>query len=285
MINRDELTQATRWMIADRLAQERLPMVDMYTEEHEIKENFYSKYGKRMIDILISVLALLFTLPINILIGIITFFDVASPIFFSQERVGKGGRIFRITKFRNMRDTVDERGELLPACKRVTRWGNFVRKTSLDELLNFVCVLKGDMSIIGPRPLVPQYMSRYSKKHLLRYAVKPGLECPPRDCSSAIRTWNDQFDNDVWYVQHLSFKTDVKMVLNLIRFTLDRKNAEVRSAAGRGDFMGYSEDGKAISLGEVPDEYIEKVMEEMAMAEDAKKTETAVSQGGLKNAG
>ncbi len=285
MINKDELTQATRWMIADHLAKERLPMMDMLEEEFVVRETFYSKYGKRMIDIIVSAVALLLTLPINLIIGIITFFDVESPIFFSQERVGKNGKIFRMTKFRNMRDTVDERGELLPAGKRVTKWGNFVRKTSLDELLNFVCVLKGDMSIIGPRPLVPQYMSRYSKKHLLRYAVKPGLECPPRDHKSSIRTWNDQFDNDVWYVRNLSLKTDIKMVFNLIRFTLDKKNAAVRSAAGRGDFMGYSEDGKAISLGEVPDEYIEKVMEEIKAEEGAKEAEIGVGQGGLKNAG
>ena len=155
---------------------------------------------------------------------------------------------------------------------------NFAGRTS--EL--YMCIERGYVyhraKAAGSAVYVPLQQETFA-------AVKPGLECPPRDCSSAIRTWNDQFDNDVWYVQHLSFKTDVKMVLNLIRFTLDRKNAEVRSAAGRGDFMGYSEDGKAISLGEVPDEYIEKVMEEMAMAEDAKKTETVVSQGGLKNAG
>ncbi len=277
MINRDELTQATRWMIADYMAEERLFMLDDFSEEYKIKETFYSKYGKRMIDIIVSIAALLITLPINLIIGIITFFDVGFPIFFSQERVGKNGKIFQIIKFRNMRNMVDGRGELLPAGKRITKWGNFVRRTSLDELLNFICVLKGDMSIIGPRPLVPQYMHRYSRKHLLRYAVKPGLECPPRDFKSKVRTWNDQFDNDVWYVQHLSFKTDIMMVFNLIRFTLDRKNAEVRSAAGRGDFIGYSEDGKAISLKEVPDEYIEKVMDEMKKREATKEVEAAVS--------
>lgn len=277
MINRDELTQATRWMIADHLAEERLFTINNIAEECIIKETFYMKYGKRIIDIIVSISVLFVTLPINLIIGIITFFDVGFPIIFSQERVGKNGKIFQIIKFRNMRNTVDGRGELLPAGKRVTKWGNFVRKTSLDELLNFICVLKGDMSIIGPRPLVPQYMHRYSKKHLLRYAVKPGLECPPRDFKSKVRTWNDQFDNDVWYVQHLSFKTDVMMVFNLIRFTFDKKNAEVRSAAGRGDFIGYSEDGRAISLKEVPDEYIEKIIDEMKNENATKEVEAAVS--------
>ncbi|NBI91030.1 sugar transferase [Lachnospiraceae bacterium] len=264
-------------MIADHLAKERLLVLNDFSEEYVIKETFYMKYGKRMIDIIVSIVALLVTLPINLIIGVITFFDVGFPILFSQERVGKNGKVFRIIKFRNMRNTVDGSGELLPARKRVTKWGNFVRKTSLDELLNFICVLKGDMSIIGPRPLVPQYMSRYSRKHLLRYAVKPGLECPPRDFKSKIRTWNDQFDNDVWYVQHLCLKTDIKMVFNLIRFTLDRKNADVRSAVERGDFIGYSEDGRAISLREVPDEYIEKVMDETEGRGTAKEVEVAAS--------
>lgn len=263
MKDREELTQTIRWRIADCLAEERLPDINRHSKEYVFRETFYSKYGKRMIDIIVSLIMLIITFPVNLIIGVITFFDVGYPIFFSQERVGKDGKIFHIIKFRNMYNTVDERGELLPANKRVTKWGRFVRKTSLDELLNFICVLKGDMSIIGPRPLVPQYLPRYSKKHLQRFHVKPGLECPPRGHGVEIRTWNDQFDNDVWYVRNLSFKTDIKMLFSLIRFTFDKKNAEIRGTAKRGDFVGYSKEGKAISLGEISDNDMEKLMKDI----------------------
>lgn len=257
---REKLTKAMRWEIADMLAEERLPAINARFAPVSFTESFYTKYGKRLIDIVLSLIAVVISLPVNIIIGIITVFDVGFPIFFTQERIGKNGKTFRIIKFRNMKDTHDEHGELLPPDKRVTKWGKIVRKTSLDELLNFYSVLKGDMSIIGPRPLVPQYMSRYSDRHLARYYVKPGLECPPRAFDKPLRTWNDQFENDVWYVQNVSFKTDLIQVVNLIRFTFDRKNTTVRANAIRGDFMGYDIQGKAINLAEVPDTYIDMVI-------------------------
>lgn len=263
-IDRQALPQAMRWKIADWLAEDNLSLINKNKPRLMIKETFYIQYGKRFLDILISLFAVIVTLPINFIIGIITFFDVGVPIFFFQERVGKDGKIFKIVKFRNMRNTIDKNGELLPASQRVTKWGKFVRKTSFDELLNFVSVLKGDMSIIGPRPLVPQYMSRYSDRHLSRYNVKPGLECPPRDLSTSLRTWHDQFENDVWYVENVSLKTDIVMVVNLVRFALNRNNTELRGAAKRGDFMGYNPDGRAINLEEVPEAYIERALDELS---------------------
>lgn len=254
--DRERLSQATRWKIADLLREERLPEINNICEEVNFKETFYTTYGKRMIDLVLSSIAIIITFPINLIIGFVTLFDVGRPIFFLQERVGKKGKIFKIVKFRNMRNTTDSHGELLPAKDRVTKWGKFVRKFSLDELMNFYSVFKGDMSIIGPRPLVPQYMSRYSKRHIARCYVKPGLECPPRDYMQVLRTWNDQFENDVWYVENLTFKTDIIQTINLIRYTFNKQNSDVRSAAERGDFMGYDEHGKAINLSEVPDTYI-----------------------------
>lgn len=116
------------------------------------------------------------------------------------------------------------------------------------------------MSLIGPRPLVPEYTARYNKRHKGRLLVKPGLECPPRDISQGVRTWQEQFENDVWYVEHLGFKTDALMLLNLVRFAFDRKNAEARSTAKRGTFMGYDMDGNAINLDQVPQGYIDRVV-------------------------
>lgn len=260
--DRQSLPQAVRWKIADLMAEDNLAKINEKEKRVEEKKTFYSLYGKRFIDIVVSLFAIIITFPINVIIGLITFFDVGRPVFFVQNRVGKNGKTFKIIKFRNMRNAFDENGELLPAKQRVTKWGHFARKTSLDELLNFISVLKGDMSIIGPRPLVPQYMSRYSERHLSRYNVKPGLECPPRNINIPIRNWNDQFENDVWYVENLSLKTDLSMMVNLLRFALDRSNTELRGAAKRGDFIGYSSEGIAVDLSEVPEIYIQRAMAE-----------------------
>lgn len=256
-MDRALLTKAQRADLAERLAAERLDTVNRISAEVHVKRSFYSKYGKRALDFMIALLALIVTFPINLVIGIITFFDVGRPIFFNQERIGKDGKPFKIVKFRNMTNATNEEGELLPAAQRVTKWGKFVRKTSLDELLNFWSVLKGDMSLIGPRPLVSSYGPRFSERHKQRTAVRPGLECPPRSKDEAIRSWQDQFENDIWYVENVSFLTDCKMIVNLVRFALDRKNAAARAAVRRGSFAGYDMEGRAISYLDVPQEYID----------------------------
>lgn len=262
-MERERIPQALRWKIAEWLAEDRLPAVNKKQKPVVFHETFYTKYGKRFLDIVFSSIALILTIPVNLLIGIITFFDVGSPILFFQTRIGKNKKEFKIVKFRNMRNTLDERGELLPAVQRVTKFGKFVRKTSLDELLNFWSIFKGDMSFIGPRPLVPQYLIRYSDRHLARFCVKPGLECPPRNFRNPLRTWTDQFENDIWYVEHVSLKTDILQLVNLVRYTFDRKSTAVRSSASRGDFMGYDLDGVAINLQQVPEEYIERALREL----------------------
>ncbi|MCI7099383.1 MAG: sugar transferase [Lachnospiraceae bacterium] len=258
-----ELTKEMRWKIADYLAEDRLPKINARLEDVRIRDTVYTRYVKRMIDILVSSCALIVTLPVNLVIGLITFFDVGRPVFFRQVRIGKDAEPFEIIKFRNMRNTRDERGELLPAAQRVTKFGRFVRKTSLDELMNFWSILKGDMSLIGPRPLVPEYVHRYNKRHRQRLAVRPGLECPPRKLSNHVWTWQEQFDNDIWYVENISFLTDCRMIVNLVRFALDRKSAAARASVGRGIFMGYDLDGRAINLDGVPQEYVERVAAEM----------------------
>lgn len=115
------------------------------------------------------------------------------------------------------------------------------------------------MSLIGPRPLVPEYTHRYNKRHVKRLAVRPGLECPPREKTDKVWTWDEQFNNDVWYVENLSFRTDVKMFANLVRFATDTKSKNARAESNRGSFMGYSLDGRAINMDEVPQEYIDEL--------------------------
>lgn len=262
-LDRSKLTKEERWRIADRLAADRLKEINKGVLPVKARKTFYSECVKRGIDIAVSGSALVITLPVNLALLVVTWLDVGSPVFFKQERTGRYGKPFYIVKFRNMTNETDEKGELLPAAQRVTKVGKFVRKTSLDELLNFWSVLKGDMSLIGPRPLVPEYEKRYSRRHRARLLVRPGLECPPGSRKDHIRTWQEQFENDVWYVENISFMTDVMQLVRLVLFALDTKTAESRAGVSeKGIFMGYSEDGKAINLSEVGDDYIERVLAE-----------------------
>lgn len=258
-MDRTLLTKAQRWEIADWLAQDRLKEINRKCKPvYKSKHTFYVKYFKRAIDIVVSSVALLVTFPINLIIGIITYFDVGRPIFFMQTRIGKDGIPFQLVKFRNMRNITDENGELLHASLRVTKFGKFVRKTSLDELLNFWSILKGDMSLIGPRPLVPEYVPRYNARHYERLSIRPGLECPPRSSENMVSTWQEQFENDIWYVENVSFMTDCKLMIMLVRLAFDKKATTMRSAvAVKGSFMGYDENGIAINLDGVSQEYID----------------------------
>lgn len=208
------------------------------TGELSIKQTFYVKYVKRLIDIIFSLTAILLTLPVNLLIAAATFADVGRPIFFVHERPGLGEKPFKMVKFRNMTNETDENNELLPASERITRLGKFLRKTSLDELLQFWLILGGKMSIIGPRPLLMKYLPRYSKRQHLRHAVRPGLECPLPDYRKENITWEERLENDVWYVENISFKTDCIMILRLIRLVFNKKRAGIRSEKIDGEFTG-----------------------------------------------
>jgi len=253
----DELTTEQRRKLAILLAEERLPIINQKLSTVQPSKTLYARYIKRVIDVIVSGIGLLVTLPINCLIGIITFFDVGRPIFFKQERIGKDEKPFTLIKFRNMRNDRDENGDLLPASIRVTKFGRFVRKTSLDELLNLWSVFKGDMSLIGPRPLLPQYLDRFNIRHRCRFYVRPGLECPPRETIDGEWTWQERFENDVWYVENLSFLVDCKMVINMFRYAFDPKMSSMRAGARLGTFMGYSLDGIAITKDDIEDRYFE----------------------------
>lgn len=246
-------------LIGRRLADDRLKAVDSIQDDVRPASGLYARYGKRCLDIFLSFVALVVTLPINLAIAVVTLVDLGRPLFFRQVRVGRDAKRFIIVKFRNMTEERNERGDLLPPEQRVTKWGKFVRRTSLDELLNFWSILKGEMSIIGPRPLPEVYLQRFSKRHMHRLDVRPGLECPPRRLDGSVWTWDEQLENDIWYVEHLSFKTDLIMAFNLCRFAFDRKSAAARAIAKRGSFMGYDFNGKAINDADIPSEYIEWV--------------------------
>ena len=213
--------------------------------------SFYTKYGKRFLDILIALPAFIILLPFNILFGICTFFDVGMPIFYRQTRVGKDGKTFTLIKFRNMNNKTDADGKLLPPTKRVTKFGKFMRKFSLDELLNFWSVLKGDMSIIGPRPQPEFIYERMCERHKMRSALRPGLECPRviHVPGEEICLFQRTFENDVWYVENCSFLLDIKMVWMLVKMVFSMEKRE-KQASGKGIsyFVGYTEDGIAIGM-------------------------------------
>ena len=258
----DRLTVEQKKRLAAYIAEDNQLRSESFYPEPAPKDTFYTRYGKRVLDILIAIPALVFFFPINLIIGIITFFDVGMPVFFRQERMGKNGRLFTLTKFRNMTDEKDENGVLLRAEQRVTRWGRFVRSASLDELLNFVPVLKGDMSIIGPRPLPELYRGRFNRYHNVRHSVRPGLDCPLRDPTKYM-TWANRLENDAWYAQNISFGTDLKMVYLLVKEVFFGKDKENRAEGFyAGSFAGYCEDGSVMDSNHIPDEYFERLFSE-----------------------
>ena len=257
MQNISALSDKDKREIAEYLRVENIENVNALTPPVKIRNTFYMKHGKRWIDFIIALFAVIITSPINVLLAIVTFINLGMPIIFRQKRTGKDREVFIIYKFRNMTNSKDAAGQLLPPEKRVTKWGEFMRKTSLDELLNFVSVLKGDMSLVGPRPLLDDYQYLYSNYHMYRFAVRPGLECPKLEKIDHVMDWQERLDNDVWYVQNCSLLTDIKLVLRIVQAIFDRKATKIRGKATAGRFLGYDKDGSVISSHNVPDEICE----------------------------
>ena len=260
--NYDKLPQDVANKITRRIAEDNLEKSNQYYPKPEVRNSFYVKYIKRAFDLLFSLIALLVFFPINIVIGMITYFDVGYPIFFKQKRMGKNCKLFTMVKFRNMTNETDENGMLLRADLRVTKWGKFVRSTSLDELLNFLNIFKGDMSIIGPRPLPVVYKGRFNAYHESRQGVKPGLDCPLRD-PSKVMTWENRLENDAWYAQNVSFKTDAMLIWLLVRETLFGKDKSNRAEGfGEGSFVGYYDDGRVMDSNHIPEKYYKDLIEQ-----------------------
>lgn len=242
-------------VIAEMAAEDNLANVNARSVAVKPKRSFYSRFVKRGLDILLAVPCVIITLPINAVLGLLTYLDVGSPVLFKQSRLGRDNRTFNLAKFRNMTNETDERGNLLPASERTTRFGSLVRSSSLDELLNFWFILKGDMSFIGPRPLPVEFLDRYSERHKQRTAVKPGLECPTLDSDGHVRLYQEQFENDIWYVENISFKVDCRMVVALFKMVFNRKERSDHATVGGGYFVGYDAEGNAFSMRRIPEEY------------------------------
>ena len=201
----------------------------------------YRKYFKRLIDITASggVLIVL-SVPLALVTLWLHFANKGAGAFFFQERPGKDGKIFRVVKFKSMTDERDAEGKLLPDAQRLTKVGKFVRATSIDELPQLWNVLKGDMSLIGPRPLLPQYLPLYSKEQARRHEVRPGItgwaQCHGRNSL----TWKKKFELDVWYVDHISFKTDCSIVWTTLKKTLKREDISSATSVTMEAFNGHN---------------------------------------------
>ena len=201
--------------------------------------SLYKNFFKRIIDFVLVFLVLVVIWPILLIITIwLHFANKGAGAFFTQERPGKGGKIFKVIKFKTMTDEKDAEGNLLPDEVRLTKVGKFVRSTSIDELPQLINVLKGDMSIIGPRPLLPQYLPLYSPEQARRHEVRPGItgwaQCHGRNAI----TWTEKFKLDVWYVDNISFWTDVKVVFITAKKVLFREDINSATAATMEYFDG-----------------------------------------------
>lgn len=199
----------------------------------------YKHFFKRVIDFTVALCALLVIWPFLFIIAIwLHFANKGAGAFFLQERPGKGGRIFRVIKFKTMTDERDANGNLLPDEVRLTRTGKFVRSTSIDELPQLINVLKGDMSLIGPRPLLPLYLPLYSKEQARRHEVRPGITGWAQVHGRNAISWTEKFKLDVWYVDHCSFFLDLEIILMTIKKVIAREGISQEGHATMERFNG-----------------------------------------------
>ena len=199
----------------------------------------YKHFFKRLIDFLIVLNVLLIIWPILLIIIIwLHFANKGAGVFFTQERPGKGGKIFKVIKFKTMTDERDADGNLLPDADRLTNVGRFVRSTSIDELPQLINVLKGDMALIGPRPLLVQYLPLYSKEQARRHDVRPGITGWAQVNGRNAISWTKKFELDVWYVDHCSFWLDVKIIFLTIKKVFVREGISHEGQATMEFFTG-----------------------------------------------
>ena len=205
----------------------------------EHKATFYEKYIKRALDILLSGIALVVLSPVLLVTAILVRTKLGSPVIFHQDRPGKDEKIFRLYKFRSMTDERDEKGDLLPDEVRLTKFGKLLRATSLDELPELWNILKGDMSIVGPRPLLVAYLPYYTEEEKHRHDVRPGLTGLAQVNGRNALLWEEKFAYDLQYVEHVSFKIDIQIVAMTVGKVLHRSDVlsgdKLKKVAGRLD--------------------------------------------------
>lgn len=199
----------------------------------------YRIFIKRLLDFVLSLIALIILSPVILIVAILVKIKLGSPVLFKQERPGKNEKIFRMYKFRTMTDEKDEDGNLLPDDIRLTKFGKILRSTSLDELPELFNILKGDMSIVGPRPLLVNYLPYYTEREKHRHDVRPGLTGWAQINGRNTTLWDDRLEQDVYYVKHISFKIDIWIIIKTIQKVIKRSDILVGKEIPAGILDDY----------------------------------------------
>lgn len=203
-----------------------------------MNKQFYKKFGKQFLDLSICLFGGSLLLPLILIIAILVLLKLGAPIFFRQQRPGLNGKPFMLLKFRTMTDEQDEDGNLLPDSERLTKFGVFLRSTSLDELPALINVLNGDMSLVGPRPLLMQYLNRYTPEQTRRHEVRPGITGWAQVNGRNSISWEEKFEKDIWYVNNLSFILDLKIIFLTVIHVFQRDGINEEGQATVQEFMG-----------------------------------------------
>ena len=198
------------------------------------RHTFYKKYGKRILDFMCGLAAIVVFWWLYLIVAILVRVKLGSPVLFTQERPGKDGKIFKLYKFRSMSDARDENGGLLPDDVRLTKFGRLLRSTSLDELPEAFNIIKGDMSVVGPRPLLVEYLPYYTEEENHRHDVRPGLSGWAQVNGRSVTAWDERLQQDLYYVEHCSFRFDCEIVLKTIWKTIKRSDIIVGKQHGEG---------------------------------------------------
>lgn len=202
------------------------------------KKGFYERYIKRPQDFCCALAAIIVLSPVMAVTAVLVRIKLGSPVIFKQKRPGLNGKIFTLYKFRTMTDKKDKNGELLPDEERLTRFGKILRSTSLDELPELVNMLKGDMSVVGPRPLLVKYLPLYNERQAKRHEVRPGFTGYAQVHGRNAITWEDKFEKDVYYVDHISFLGDWKIIFQTVGTVLKREGISSETAQTMEEFKG-----------------------------------------------
>jgi sugar transferase EpsL len=198
----------------------------------------YHRFGQRLLDLILSICGLTVFGPLSLIVALLVRRKIGAPIFFRQQRLGKDGTPFGVIKFRTMTDARDAAGNLLPDDRRMTRFGALLRRSSLDELPELLNVLRGEMSLVGPRPLFVHYAARYTPEQMRRHAVRPGLTGWAQVNGRNAISWEEKFAYDVWYVDHQSLLLDLKILCRTVGQVLRRSGINETGHATMSEYMG-----------------------------------------------